>query len=110
MHIGLALSAISTVILALAVTTFIKVHRAELLSRVPEPDPQFMPGQLMPVGCYCDSQFTVNDTQYCTAQSEGGERLSLNVTRKTGLITRTTTPNFGLSIGELMLLWGEPSG
>src|SRR5438045_3374121 len=106
----LVFSVISTAIIALAISTVIKVYRTDPTSHYLDPDPQLMPGHLLPAGSYCDWQFAMGDSQYCTAQSGADEHVALDVDRKTGIITRTTVSNHGLTIGDLMLIWGEPSG
>jgi hypothetical protein len=106
----LTFSSISTVIFAVAVAILIKGYRTELTTRFPDLDPRFSPGHTLPPNSYCDWQFAVADTQYCTAELDTEERISMDVNSKTGLITRTNVSSHGMTVGDLMLIWGEPSG
>jgi hypothetical protein len=105
----LTFSAVSTLIFALAIMVALKTYRTDLITRFPEPDPQFMPGGAIPSSAYCDWQFALSDSRYCFAES-AGDHISLDVNRSSGIIDRTTVSGHGLTIGDLILTWGEPSG
>jgi hypothetical protein len=106
----MTLAAISSLCSALILIMVIKVHRLPITPPRLDLDSAFMPGNPVPPHSYCDWRLAVTDTRFCVAPPLAGERISFDVDRYKGTIVRTSLSGRRLTVGELMLAWGQPSG
>ncbi len=99
-----------TLFLVMTTTLVIKGSRAELKPVNVEPASRFMPGHPRPRDSFCDWHLAWGDFQYCNDHPKSDTGLSFAFDRKRKTITYTSTYGYGLNIGDLVLVWGQPSG
>lgn len=104
------LTSAATFFLTLTTTVVIKASRTDLQTAQVNLDPQFLPGSPRPDESYCDSHMTWGDVQYCNEFPNTEAGVSFAFDRRKKMITHTSTLGFGLTIGDLITLWGQPTG
>jgi hypothetical protein len=106
----LTFAAGSTILFAVAAFVITKAYRTPIPLLDVQPDQQYMPGNPVPPGSYRDWQYAISYTQYCVARQIPGENVTFDVSRRKNLITHTSVTSGKLTVGDLMLAWGQPTG
>jgi hypothetical protein len=105
-----ALSVCVAFFLVMTTALVIRASRTAVQPIKVEPASRFMPGQPRPKDSFCDWHHAWGDFQYCNEHPSTDTGLTFAFDRRRKTITYSSTYGFGLSIGELMLGWGQPSG
>jgi hypothetical protein len=105
----LILSITAAFLLTLTTTAVIKAARTDLQPANIELNPKYLPGSPRPDDSFCDSHMTWGDVQYCNEYPNTAAGVSFAFDRTRKVITHTSMLSFGLNVGDLIALWGQPT-
>jgi hypothetical protein len=97
-------------VLTLTTTVIIKASRSQSQAVQVNLDPKYLPGNPRPDESYCDSHMSWGDVQYCNEYPNTVAGVSYAFDRQKKMITHASTLGFGLTIGDLIALWGQLTG
>ncbi len=96
---------------AVALVAVLTVDRTK--EALPPPvmlDPLYAPGMQLPLHSSCRWEYGASPEDYCQKIPRGKDTLFFSCNVRTHRVAMTTTSAYGLTIGDLLTMWGPPTG